>query len=107
MSRQKNLSRRRLRMSAKYLSLIMVAILFSSVNSTTLELGPQQDPAKSLMNNSRYQDIMSNWDWSETLANDYGVSADDIATDSSGNIYIVGTMQGLSLIHISEPTRRS
>ena len=81
-------------MNAKFLSLIMVAILFSSINSTTLELGSQQDPAKSLMSNSRYQDIMSNWDWSETLANDYGVSADDIAMDSSGNIYIVGTMQG-------------
>ena len=81
-------------MRSKFLSVIVIVVLFSSLNSTTIELSSQQDSSKSLLNNSSYLDIMSNWDWSETLANDYGITADDMALDSFGNIYIVGTMQG-------------
>ena len=29
----------------------------------------------------------------------------DMAIDVSGNVYVIGTTSGLSLIHISEPTR--
>ena len=51
-------------------------------------------PSNTLMNNSRYVDILNDWNWSTVLVNDNGVSADDIAIDSLGNIYIVGTIDG-------------
>lgn len=73
---------------------ILLVMLFAGSAGTNDILDDSVKPSKTLMNNSRYVDIMDNWNWSTVLVNSNGVSADDIATDSQGNIYVVGTIDG-------------
>ena len=80
-------------MSLKLVATFLFLLFVGSVGTSEL-LDNSVEPSHTLMNNSRYVDIMNNWNWSTVLVNSHGVSADDIATDSMGNIYIVGTIEG-------------
>ena len=80
-------------MSPKLVATFLFLLFVGSVGTSEL-LDNSVEPSHTLMNNSRYVDIMNNWNWSTVLVNSHGVSADDIATDSMGNIYIVGTIEG-------------
>jgi hypothetical protein len=80
-------------MSPKLVATFLFLLFLGSVGTSEL-LDNSVEPSHTLMNNSRYVDIMNNWNWSTVLVNSHGVSADDIATDSMGNIYIVGTIEG-------------
>jgi hypothetical protein len=80
-------------MSPKLVATFLFLLFLGSVGTSEL-LDNSVETSHTLMNNSRYVDIMNNWNWSTVLVNSHGVSADDIATDSMGNIYIVGTIEG-------------
>ena len=70
-------------MNRKIIAILLV-MLFAGSGGTNDILDDSVKPSKTLMNNSRYVDIMDNWNWSTVLVNSNGVSADDIATDSQG-----------------------
>ena len=72
-------------MSLKLVATFLFLLFVGSVGTSEL-LDNSVEPSHTLMNNSRYVDIMNNWNWSTVLVNSHGVSADDIATDSMGNI---------------------
>ena len=80
-------------MNRRLIATLLVMLFLGSVGTNDI-LEDNIKPSNTLMNNSRYVDILDDWNWSTVLVNENGVSADDIAIDSLGNIYIVGTIDG-------------
>ena len=64
-------------MNRRLIATLLVMLFLGSVGTDDI-LEDNIKPSNTLMNNSRYVDILNDWNWSSVLVNENGVSADDI-----------------------------